>query len=57
MSHVMSMHRLGGPKQTAHSGLPEVILCLVALRFEYGTLVVRAKQDNHSAIAANNKKL
>jgi hypothetical protein len=45
------MHRLGDPRQTAVRDLPKVILCLVAARFEQSTLVVRAKQTNHSAIA------
>jgi hypothetical protein len=45
------MHRLGDPRQTAVSDLSKVILCLVAPKFEQSTLVVRAKQHNHSAIA------
>jgi hypothetical protein len=33
--------------------MSEVILCVVASRFEHGTFVVSVKQDNDSAIAAN----
>jgi hypothetical protein len=42
MSHVISMQRPDNLRQTAVSDLSKVILCLV----------VRAKQHNHSAIAA-----
>jgi hypothetical protein len=52
MSHVIHMHRPDDPRQAAVSDLSEVILCLVASRFEDNILVVRAKQHNHSAIAA-----
>jgi hypothetical protein len=44
MSHVISMHRLDDQRQTAVSDLSEVIVCLVAPRFEHTTFVVRAKQ-------------
>jgi hypothetical protein len=46
MSRVISMYRPGDPRQTA------VILCLMAPRFEHSTLIERAKQHKHSAIAA-----
>jgi hypothetical protein len=46
------MHRPGDPKKTEVRELPKVILCPVALTFEHSTLVRRAKQRNHSAIAA-----
>ncbi len=46
------MHRPGDPRQTAVSDLLKIILCLVVLRFEHSTLVVRAKQHNPSVIAA-----
>ncbi len=52
MSHVISMHRPDDPRQTPGSDLSKIILCLLALRFEESTFVVRAKQHNHSAIAA-----
>jgi hypothetical protein len=52
MSHVISMHRPGDLRQTAVSDLPKVILCLMELSFEHSTLIVRAKQHNHSAVAA-----
>jgi hypothetical protein len=52
MSHVISMHRPSDPRETAISDLSKVTLCLVASRFEHRTLVVRAKQHNHSIIAA-----
>jgi hypothetical protein len=52
MSHVISMHRPGDPRQTAFRDLFNVILYLLTPRFEHSTLVVRAKQLNHSAIAA-----
>jgi len=54
MSHIISMHRPDDPRQTAASDLSNVILCLVVPKFEQSTLVVRAKQHNHSAIAAHN---
>jgi len=54
MSHIISMHRPDDPRQTAASDLSKVILCLVVPKFEQSTLVVRAKQYNHSAIAAHN---
>jgi hypothetical protein len=44
MSHVISMHRLDGPRQTTVSDLSKVTLCQVTPRFERSTLVVRAKQ-------------
>jgi hypothetical protein len=47
MSHIISIHR------PAVRDLSKVILCLVAPKFEHSTLVVHAKQHNHSAIAAN----
>jgi hypothetical protein len=50
-SHVVTMHRIGDPWQTAVSDLSKVILCLVALKFEQSNLVVRAQQHNHSATA------
>jgi hypothetical protein len=53
MSHVISMHRPGDPRQTAVSNLSKVIVFLVASRFQHSTLVVCAKQHNHSAIAAH----
>jgi hypothetical protein len=53
MSHVISIYRPGDPRQTAVGDLSEVILCLVAPRFEHSTLVVRAKQHHHSPIAAS----
>jgi hypothetical protein len=46
------MHRPGDPRQKAISDLSKVIASLVASRFGHSTLVVRAKQLNHSAIAA-----
>jgi hypothetical protein len=52
MSHVISMHRPGDPRQTVVSNVSKVILCLLAPRFEHSTLLVRAKQHNRSAIAA-----
>jgi hypothetical protein len=53
MSHIISMHRPGDPRKTAVRDLSKVILCLVAPKFEHGTLIVHAKQHNQSAIAAN----
>jgi hypothetical protein len=53
MSHVISMHRPDDSRQTAVSDLSEVILCVVASRFEHGTSVVSVKQHNYSAIEAN----
>ncbi len=47
------MYHEGDPRQTAVSDLSKVILCPVAPRFEHSTLIVRAKQHNYSAIAAN----
>jgi hypothetical protein len=55
MSHVISMHRSCNPRQTAVSDLSKVILCLVAPSFEHSIVLVRAKQYNHSAIAAKRK--
>jgi hypothetical protein len=52
MSHAISMHLPGDPRQTAVSNLSKFILCLVALRFEHSNLVVHAKQHKYSAIAA-----
>jgi hypothetical protein len=52
MSHVISMHRPGDPRQTTVSDLSKVTLCLVVPRFKHNTLVVHARQHNHSAIAA-----
>jgi hypothetical protein len=52
MSNAIGMHRPGDPRQTAVSDLSKVILCLVAPSFEHSTLVVSAKQHNHSFIAA-----
>jgi hypothetical protein len=52
MSNVMSMHHLGDPRQTALSNLYQIIPCLAAPKFEHSALAVRAKQHNHSAIAA-----
>jgi hypothetical protein len=51
MSHVISMHRPGDPRQTGVCDLSRLILCLVVSKFEHSTLVVRAKQHNHSTIA------
>ncbi len=45
------MPRLGDPRQTAINELSKVILSLMVPRFEYSTLVVRAKQHNRSPIA------
>jgi hypothetical protein len=56
ISHVISMHCLSDPKQTVISDLSKVILYLVAPRFEHSTLVVRAKQHKHSAIATKKSK-
>jgi hypothetical protein len=53
MSHVISMHCPDDPRQTAISDLSQVILCLVVPMFEHTTLIVHAKQHNHSAIAAS----
>jgi hypothetical protein len=50
------MHRLSDPRQTAISDLSKVIICLVAPSFENNTLAVRAKQHNHSFIAATGYK-
>ncbi len=52
MSNVISMHRLGDPRQTALSDLHQIIPCMAAPKFEHSALAVRAKQHNHSAIAA-----
>ncbi len=52
MSRVISMHRPDDPRQTAVSDLSKVILCLLAPSFERSTLVVRAKQNTHSATVA-----
>ncbi len=51
LSHVISNHRPGDPRQTAVSDLPKVVLCLRASRSEHSTWLVRAKQHNHSATA------
>jgi hypothetical protein len=51
MSHEISVHRPGDPRRS------KVIPCLVAPRFEHRTLIVRAKQHNHSAIAALSEKV
>ncbi len=56
MSHVISMHRLDDPRQTAVSDLSKVILRLVAPRFDHSTLIVCGKQHHHSAIAAENNE-
>jgi hypothetical protein len=50
------MHRPGDPRQTVVSGLSKVILCLLVPRFEHSTLVVRAKQHNHSAIVSLTRR-
>jgi hypothetical protein len=51
MSHVISMHRPGDPRQTAVSDFSKVILpCLMVPRFEDVTLVGLANQHNHSAV-------
>ncbi len=52
MLHVISMHRPGDPRQAAVSDLSKGIPCLVAPTFEHSTLLVRDKQHNYSAIAA-----
>jgi len=52
MSHVISMHRPDDPRQTLVTDLFKIILCLLALRFEQSTLVVCAKQHNHSGKGA-----
>ncbi len=52
MSHIISMHRLDDSRQTAVSDLSKVILCLVAPRFKHSTVVIRAKQHNHSITEA-----
>jgi hypothetical protein len=52
MSDVISIHHPGDPRQTAVSDLSKVILCLLAQRFEYSTLVVCGKQHyNHSFVS------
>ncbi len=53
ISHIIIMHRPADPRQTVVSDLSNVILWLVAPRFEHSTLLVRAKQYKHSAIAAD----
>ncbi len=53
MSHVITTHRPGDPRQTGTYDLSKVILCLVALRFEHNTLVVGGKQRNALAIVAS----
>jgi hypothetical protein len=53
MSHIISMHLPGDPRQTAVSDWPKIILYLVAPWFEYSSLVVRTEQHNHSAIGDN----
>ncbi len=52
MLHVISIHRLDDPRQTADIDLSKVIPCLVVLRFEHSTFVVRAEQLNHSVIVS-----
>jgi hypothetical protein len=52
MSYLISIPRPGDPRWIAISDLSKVIVYLVVLRFEHSTLVVRAKQHYHSAIAA-----
>jgi hypothetical protein len=52
MSHVISMHRPGDPRQTAFSDLSKAALCLRVPGMEHCTLVVHARQRNHSAIEA-----
>jgi hypothetical protein len=50
------MHRQDDPRQTAISDdLSKVVSCLVILKFDNGTLAVRAKQHKYSAIEAKNK--
>jgi hypothetical protein len=56
MSHVISMHRPGDARQTAVSDWPKIILCLVAPRFEYSSLVAYAKQYNPSALVASSNE-
>jgi hypothetical protein len=56
MLHIISMHRLSDPRQTAINTLSKVIIYLVASRFEDNTLAVRAKQHNHSFIAVATYK-
>jgi hypothetical protein len=51
MLHIISMYRPDDPTQTVVSDFSKVIPCLMAP----GTLVVRARQHNHSAIAAPNR--
>jgi hypothetical protein len=46
------MYHPDDPRQTAFRDLSNVILYLLTPRFEHSTLVVRAKQLNHSARAA-----
>ncbi len=53
MSHVISMHRSGDPRQTVISDLFKVILCLVAPRFEDSTLVVHAKHSGSKVVRIN----
>ncbi len=50
MSHVISVHRPGDPRQAAVSDLSKVTLCLMTPRFAHSTLVVRAKQHSPSAV-------
>jgi hypothetical protein len=56
MSHVISMHRPGDPRQTAVRDWSNVILCLVVPRFQHSSLVVHAKQYNHSVLAASSNE-
>ncbi len=46
MSHVISTHRPGDPT------CPRSFYVWIAPRFEHSTLIVRAKKNNYSAIAA-----
>jgi hypothetical protein len=53
MSHVISMHRPGDPRQTAVRDLSKVILCLVAPSFEHRSSLVLGKQ-HHYSVRLNN---
>jgi hypothetical protein len=57
MSHVINMHRPGGPRWIAVSDLCKIIPCLVTPRFEQTTLAVRAKQYYHSVTGFRSFKL
>jgi hypothetical protein len=57
MSHVISMHRVGDPRQTAVKDLSRFIPCLAAPRFEHSSLVVRSEKLTHSAIGTMKRRL